>query len=126
MLKIVIATVSFAILASGHAVADGDAAKGEKLFARCVACHSIKDTSNRTGPYLKGVVGRPIATAEGYVYSKGMQEFAKTGGVWDEKNLDIYLADPRGVVKGTKMALGPMKKAEERADIIAYLKTITP
>jgi cytochrome c len=116
----------FLALASGQAVAEGDAAKGEKLFARCVACHSIKDTSNRTGPYLKGIVGRPVASAEGYTYSKAMLEYAKTAGVWDEKNLDVYLTDPRGVVKGTKMALGPMKKAEERADIIAFLKTITP
>jgi cytochrome c len=126
MLKPLRLAMIFLAVAPAHVFADGDAAKGEKLFARCIACHSIKDTANRTGPYLKGIVGRPVATAEGYTYSKAMLEFAKTTGVWDETNLDIYLTNPRGLVKGTKMAFGPMKKAEDRADIIAYLKTITP
>jgi cytochrome c len=126
MLKTARLALIFLAVAPAQVFADGDAAKGEKLFARCIACHSIKDTANRTGPYLKGIVGRPVATAEGYTYSKAMLEFAKTTGVWDEKNLDSYLADPRGSVKGTKMAFGPTKKPEDRADIIAYLKTIAP
>lgn len=116
----------FLVLSAGQSLAQGDAAKGEKIFARCAACHSVKDATNKIGPYLKGVVGRPIASAEGYNYSNAMKEFAKTAGVWDEKNLDTYLSNPREVVKGTKMALGPMKKADERADLIAYLKTMTP
>lgn len=126
MLRTVSLALIFLAVAPAQVFADGDAAKGEKLFARCIACHSIKDTANRTGPYLKGIVGRPVATAEGYIYSKGMLEFAKTASVWDEAHLDVYLTNPREVVKGTKMAFGPMKKAEDRADIIAYLKTITP
>jgi cytochrome c len=126
MLKMFRFALIFLVVAPVQVFADGDAVKGEKLFARCIACHSIKDTANRTGPHLKGIVGRPVATAEGYTYSKAMLEFAKTTGVWDEMQLDSYLANPRGVVKGTKMAFGPTKKPEERADIIAYLKTITP
>lgn len=126
MLKTARFALFFSVLASGQAFAQGDAAKGEKIFARCAACHEVKEATNKIGPYLKGVVGRPIATAEGYNYSNAMKAFAKTAGVWDEKNLDTYLSNPREVVKGTKMALGPMKKADERADLIAYLKTMTP
>jgi cytochrome c len=120
-----LATV-FLVLASGQGLAEGDAAKGEKLFARCLACHSVKDAVNKTGPHLKGIVGRPVASIEGFKYSPGMLEFAKTAGAWDETKLDSYLTDPKAFVPKNKMALAPMKKAEERADIIAYLKTITP
>lgn len=116
----------FLALASGQVFADGDAAKGEKLFARCMACHTVKDAVNKTGPHLKGIVGRPVASIEGFKYSPAMLEFAKTAGAWDETKLDSYLTDPKIFVPKNKMALAPIKKAEERADIIAYLKTITP
>jgi cytochrome c len=81
---------------------------------------------NKTGPHLVGIVGRAVASVEGFKYSDGMLEFAKTAGSWDEAKLDAYLADPKGFVPKNKMALAPQKKPEERADIIAYLKTITP
>lgn len=126
MLKTVIIAVSFAIVASGQAAAEGDAAKGEKLFARCLACHSVKDAVNKTGPHLKGIVGRPVASIEGFKYSPAMLEFGKTAGSWDEVKIDSYLTDPKAFVPKNKMALAPIKKAEERADIIAYLKTIAP
>jgi cytochrome c len=114
------------LLAAGQGLAEGDAAKGEKLFVRCSACHSAKDAVNRTGPHLKGIVGRPVASIEGFKYSPAMLEFAKTAGLWDEAKLDSYLADPKAFVPKNRMALAPMKKAEERADVIAYLKTLTP
>ena len=66
-------------LTAGTALADGDAAKGEKTAKVCVACHSLTDKTNKTGPYLAGVVGRPVATAEGYSYSDAMKAFGATG-----------------------------------------------
>ncbi len=126
MLKPATVAIVLICLASVGARADGDAAKGEKLFARCMACHTVKDAVNKTGPHLKGIVGRPVASIEGFKYSPGMLEFAKSAGSWDETKLDSYLTDPKAFVPKNKMALAPMKKAEERADIIAYLKTITP
>ena len=107
-------------------LADGDAAKGEKLFSRCVACHSVKDAANKTGPHLKGIIGRPVASVAGFKYSNQMLEYAKTAGTWDEAKIDAYLANPKAIVPGGKMALAPQKKEDEREDIIAYLKTIAP
>jgi len=101
----------------------GDAAKGEKVFKKCAACHSVADKTNKVGPYLTGVVGRPVATAEGYAYSEDMKAFGATGKVWDEATLNTYLENPKAVVAKTKMAFAGLKKQDERDDLIAYLMT---
>ena len=99
----------------------GDAAKGEKVFKKCMACHSVAGKTNKVGPYLQGVVNRPVATAEGYAFSDGMKEFAAGGKVWDDAALDTYLTNPKASVPKTKMAFPGLKKPEDRADLIAYL-----
>jgi cytochrome c len=103
--------------------AEGDAAKGEKDFRICSACHTADAATNRVGPYLKGVVGRKVASVEGYNYSAAMKAKGDAGLVWTEDNLAAYLSDPRGFVSGNKMPFAGVKKPEDRADIIAYLKT---
>lgn len=118
--------VSSFILASAPAMADGDVTKGEQLAKRCVACHSLKDATNKTGPSLVGVVGRSIASVAGFKYSTAMLDYGKAAGAWDDAKLDAYLSDPKKAVPGNKMPLGPLKKPEERADLIAYLKTLKP
>lgn len=124
MTRLILA-VGIALAASSSlAFAGGDAVKGETLFKKCVACHSATTATNKTGPHLLGIVGRAVAGVEGYSYSKAMKDHATTAVTWDEAKLDSYLTDPRKTVPGTKMALGPMKKPEERADLIAYLKTL--
>jgi cytochrome c len=111
--------VAALVFAAGTAQA-ADAAKGEKAFAKCKACHTIdKGGKNRVGPNLHGVVGRKAGTVDGYKYSKGMME---SGLTWDEATLDKYLEKPKDVVPKTKMAFAGVKKADERADLIAYLK----
>jgi cytochrome c len=102
------------------ALADGDAANGEKVFRRCQACHVINAETNRLGPHLVGVYGREAGTVEGYTYSSGL---AAAGFVWDEETLDPWLADPKKVIPNTKMVL-KLSKPEERADVIAYLKSL--
>jgi cytochrome c len=107
---------------SEAAFADGDVMAGEKKFSeRCLACHLVTGQTNKIGPYLKGVIGRPVATAEGFVYSEAMKAFAATGAVWDEVTLEEFLRYPNGVVKGTTMLAAPMMNRADRADLTAFL-----
>lgn len=93
---------------------------GEKSFAKCTACHKVeKGAPNGVGPNLHGIVGKAIASVEGFNYSPAMK--AK-GGNWDEATLDAYLENPRKVVPGTKMAFAGINNAEERKALIGWLK----
>jgi cytochrome c len=103
--------------------ADGDAALGEQVFKKCAACHSAVDKANKVGPSLMGVVGRKVASVEGYSYSDSMKEYGATGAVWDEKTLDTYLTDPKAVVAKTKMAFPGLKEQADRDNVIAFLKS---
>ena len=96
------------------------AAAGEKVFRKCSACHQVGEgATNRAGPQLNGIVGRDIGGVDGFRYSGTM---ADHGGVWDEATLAAFLADPRGTFKGTKMAFAGLKKEDDVAAVIAYLK----
>ncbi|MEQ1523401.1 MAG: c-type cytochrome [Aestuariivirga sp.] len=110
-------------LMSGAALADGDAVKGEKTFKKCMACHTIADKANKVGPHLVGLVGRAVASVEGYTYSDSMKKYAATGAVWDEAALQAYLENPKAIVAKSKMAFPGIKKEDERQDLIAFLKT---
>lgn len=114
------------VAAATAAQAEGDAAKGEKVFKKCMACHVVADTTNKVGPHLRGLVGRKAASVEGYKYSAAMVKKGEEGVVWDEATLTAYLPKPMAFVPGTKMAFAGLKKPEEIADIIAYLKTQAP
>ncbi len=108
------------VLPVSVACADADAAKGQKLFARCSACHTTTD-QNKVGPGLADVVGRAAGTVGGYSYSPAMKS---SGLTWDDATLDAFLKSPGTVVKGTRMSIS-IPKDEDRADVIAYLKTLT-
>lgn len=112
--------------ASGAAWATGDAASGEKVFKRCAACHTVgEDAKHRVGPHLNDVIGRPAGSAEGFKYSKAMVDAGAGGTVWNEDTLDAYLADPRGYIKGNRMSFAGLRKEDERADVIAYLRSFS-
>lgn len=123
MIKVVVISAMFLSLAAVPALAEGDAAKGEKVFKKCMACHTADAATNKTGPYLKGVYGRKAATAEGYKYSDDLLAQGAAGTVWDDANLDKYLENPKAMAPKGKMSFPGLKKPEERADLIAYLKT---
>src|ERR1700752_1533575 len=114
--------VSFVALMAGSALADGDAAKGEKIFAKCKACHTVEAGKNKVGPSLAGLFGRKAGTAEGYNYSDAMKN---SGIVWGDETLHKYLEKPKDDVPGTKMAFPGLKEAQDRDDVIAYLKQAT-
>jgi len=116
----VLAVAGFA----GSALADGDPAKGAKVYKKCKACHQVGDSAkNRVGPVLNGIVGREIASVEGFKYSKAFVAKKAEGLVWTEEALDAWLTKPKKYIKGTKMTFRGLKKESQRADVIAYLKS---
>jgi cytochrome c len=112
-----------ALPAAAHAQAAGDAAKGEKVFAKCKACHVVDAETNRVGPHLKGVIGRNVASVANYKYSEAMLEFAKANPQWTDELFLKYIENPKAMIPKTKMVFPGLKKEDERADLLAYLKT---
>lgn len=109
------------ILAAAPArAAEGDPVAGEAIYKRCGGCHSID--RNRVGPMHLGLFGHKAGSVPGFDYSKAMRQ---SGIVWDDATLDKFLENPRAVVPGTKMTYAGVKDAQERADLIAYLKQAT-
>ncbi|HHK74411.1 MAG TPA: cytochrome c family protein [Rhizobiales bacterium] len=119
-------------------LAAGDAAKGEKVFKKCKACHTIKQGGKKkVGPNLFGIVGKKAGQFPGFKYGKLLKAAAEAGLVWDEAILDKYLAKKGmtptlkayiesrgGKAKGrSKMTFAGLKKKQQREDVIAYLKT---
>lgn len=110
------------VVPAGLAHADGDAAAGEKVFRKCKACHAADKEQNKVGPYLLGVIGRPVASVEDFKYSDAMKSWGE-GKVWDDETFLVYIEQPQTIVKGTKMAYRGVPKEGDRADLLAYLKT---
>jgi cytochrome c len=97
---------------------------GKKVFGKCTSCHNAeKGGKNGQGPNLYNVVGGPKAHMEGFGYSGGLQEMAKSGGKWGYEELDKFLTKPAAYVQGTKMNFPGIDKPDERAAVIAYLRS---
>jgi len=105
-----------AALALAAMPAAGDAARGEQVYERCLACHAL--AYDRVGPRHCGLIGRRAGSVQGFAYSEAMQQ---SGIVWNAKTLDRFLADPPGEVPGTTMTYAGVADARDRADLIAYL-----
>ena len=112
----------FLLLGSHAALAEGDVAKGEKVYKKCKACHALEAGKNKVGPSLAGIFGRNAGTVEGFKYSAAMKD---SGIVWDDATMDSFLAKPKEVVPKTRMAFPGLKKEQDRMDVIAYLKEAT-
>jgi cytochrome c len=111
------AATPVALEITGHAT--GDPVAGKKVFAQCMACHVVAAGQNRVGPSLYGVIGRTAGTVEGFRYSDANKN---SGIVWTEQKLFEYLENPRATIPGTIMAFAGLKKPEDRANVIAYIK----
>ena len=118
MRRILLSVIATFLLAA-PALADGDAAKGEKVFGKCKACHDVASDKNKVGPTLHGVIGRKAGAVEGFKYSEAM---TGSGITWDVTTLTAYLKDPKGYVPGNKMAFTGLKKYEDVVDVIAYIQ----
>jgi cytochrome c len=105
---------------TAHVALAQDLAAGKAAFAQCVACHSI-DGSNGAGPSLKGIDGRSTGSLEGFRFSRALKS---AGYAWDAKALDAYIADPQKAIPGNVMPFSGLPDAKQRADLIAYLKTL--
>jgi cytochrome c len=113
-----VVTLKIAVAADNDA---GDPVAGRVLFQKCQNCHSPDIGVNKIGPSLWGVVGRRAASVPDYMYSDTMRNATH---VWNAAALDIYLADPRHVLKGTRMMFQGLPDPRDRADVIAYLGTL--
>ncbi|NET71376.1 MAG: cytochrome c family protein [Sphaerospermopsis sp. SIO1G2] len=97
--------------------------KGQKLTKACVACHSFDQGGpHKVGPNLWDIVGKPIAYHDNYSYSNAL---ASHGGQWDYQSLSEFLKKPKKFAKGTKMAYAGMKKPQDRASLILYLRSLS-
>ena len=98
------------------------AADGEGLWRACSACHALEQGVNGVGPYLYGVVGRDVGSAEGYTqYSGALSEVVD---VWTPEELNAFLEGPRAYAPGTSMGYNGMRRIEDRANLIAYLDSL--
>ncbi|TDK42334.1 c-type cytochrome [Antarcticimicrobium luteum] len=115
------ATEEVAEVSFDELMASADPAKGAKVFKKCQACHKIEPGANATGPTLYGVVGRTVASVDGFGYSAPMIDH---GGDWTPEVLDEFLAKPSAAVPGTAMSFAGLKKQDDRVNVIAYLDSL--
>lgn len=114
------------LAASSSAAAElGDVQRGADLFGECATCHQIgQGAEHRIGPHLNGVFGRRLGGLEDYTrYSPGLTRAGVDGVTWTAETLDAYIQNPRALVTGTRMSYPGMRSPEDRADLIAYLRT---
>jgi cytochrome c len=103
---------------------DADVTSGQLVFNNvCRTCHSIREGDNRLGPHVRGIIGRKAGSLPNYSYSSAMKG---ADFVWDEKNLERFIANPDETVPGNNMKpYGGLASADSRAKLIAFLKTLT-
>ena len=119
MTRVLLALFAMAVLPQA-AQAAGDPAAGEKVFAKCRACHQVGETAkNGVGPKLNGLFGRPAGSIEGYSYTAANKN---SGITWDEATFRDYIKDPKAKIPGTKMVFPGLKAPEEIDNLVAYLQ----
>lgn len=104
-----------------YAAFTGDADAGERVFGRCLACHSVTQGHNRVGPSLYGIIGRSAGSVGGFAYSSANKN---SGIAWTADAMFAYLKNPQAYIPGTKMVFPGLPSGQDRADVIAYLKSV--
>ena len=117
------------VAVGGSAFAAGDAEKGKEVFKKCAICHQVgPGAKTLVGPELNGIVGRKAASVTDYtLYSAGMKKLGESGFVWTEESIDKWITDPKAMIPDSPMALAfqGLPQPEDRANVIAYLKTFS-
>ncbi|MFA8387865.1 MAG: hypothetical protein ACEPO2_19775 [Pelagibaca sp.] len=98
---------------------DGDPNAGERAWRHCSACHVADETQNRVGPHLVDIIGRDVASIEGFRYSNALKDLQ--GQAWTPEELDAWLENPRDYAPGTSMSYAGLRNAEDRKNLLAYL-----
>ena len=108
-------------------LASADVTAGEAVTKKCRSCHTFEEGGkNGTGPHLWGVVGRVMGSVPDFGgYSDAMKEHDAAGETWTYEHLNEFLTSPKDFIKGTKMAFAGLKKSEDRANVLAYLQTLS-
>lgn len=127
MLKLVASSslliLCLALQATAQGTVSGDSDRGERLFLRCKACHTVTNTSRqRLGPTLFNLFSRKVGTLADYDYSRALQDADFN---WSDEELDAWLKQPNSFLPGNRMAFSGFPKEKDRQDLIAYLKQAT-
>lgn len=127
MIKNIILALTMVMAApQAQAAHSGDADRGETVFKKCKACHRVgAGATNRVGPQLNGIFGRPAGSIEDFRYSKGLERMGNDGLIWTFETLDAYIENPKALVSKTRMNFKGLKKHEDRDDLLAYLRTFS-
>ena len=99
-------------------LANADLANGQRLWRQCGACHVYESEQNRGGPHLVNIIGRDVAAAEGWRYSRALSEH---GGVWSVESLLAWLENPDSYIPGNQMAFRGLRDEQDRIDVLGFL-----
>ena len=126
MIRAVCVTIGLWAASSASAQLNGDAVRGEEIYAKCAGCHKIGEGAvDRIGPHLNHIFDRPAGSSEGFRYSNGFRRAADGGLTWDYEALDAFIENPRALVTQTRMSFRGMPDPQDRADLIAYLRAFS-
>ena len=128
MIRVAAGGLVLLVLLPAARLAAGDPLRGERVFQRCYACHSVAGENERlAGPSLRCLLGRRAGAVPGFEYTPAMIEAgAARGLVWTRDSLDAYLVDPQALVPGTAMWIPSLTVAADRRDLIDYLEQTGP
>ena len=113
-----------AVVALANLLQQASVERGQRSAKKCAACHTFdQGGASRVGPNLYNMVGRPLGAEQGFAYSQALKD---KGGAWNYEDVDHFIEAPRAYLPGTKMAFAGISRPAERADLILYLRSLSP